>query len=102
MTNLTVWVLILPLLGFIILGLFGKAMPRPGVLTIAWGASGLAFVFAAVGFLSMLNVTPDAARINDQVLYTWVNSGVVGQGVLNNNIPLNISFGLLLDPLSAT
>jgi len=102
MTNLTVWVLLLPLLGFIFLGLFGKALPRPGVLTIAWGASGLAFVFAAVGFLSMLHVTPDSARMSDQVIYTWVNSGTVGTGVLTNNVPLNISFGLLLDPLSAT
>ena len=30
MTNLTVWVLALPLLGFIILGLAGRAMARPG------------------------------------------------------------------------
>ncbi|HEU5375586.1 MAG TPA: NADH-quinone oxidoreductase subunit L [Ktedonobacteraceae bacterium] len=102
MTNLTVWVLLLPLLGFILLGLFGKGMPRSAILTIAWGASGLAFLFAAIGFLSMLRTPPGAARISDQVLYVWVNSGSVAAGVLHNNIPLNISFGLLLDPLSAT
>src|SRR5581483_8109999 len=38
----------------------------------------------------------------DQVIYTWINSGTVATGVLSNNVPLNISFGLLLDPLSAT
>src|SRR5581483_147424 len=38
----------------------------------------------------------------DQVIYTWINSGTVATGVLSNNIPLNISFGLLFDPLSAT
>ena len=102
MTNLTLWVLLLPLLGFILLGLFGKALPRPAILSIAWGASGLAFLFALVGFLSMLQTTPDAARMSDQIIYTWVNSGTVATGVLSNNIPLNISFGLLLDPLSAT
>lgn len=102
MTNLTVWVLVLPLLGFVLLGLFGKALPRPAILSIAWGASGLAFLFALIGFLSMLQTTPDAARLSDQVSFTWVNSGTVATGLLSNNIPLNISFGLLLDPLSAT
>ncbi len=71
MINLTLWVLLLPLLGFILLGLFGKTMSRPVILTIAWGASGLAFLFAAISFLSMTHTTPDAARISDQVLYTW-------------------------------
>ncbi|HEX7736651.1 MAG TPA: NADH-quinone oxidoreductase subunit L [Ktedonobacteraceae bacterium] len=102
MTNLTEWVLILPLLGFVLLGLFGRMLPRPAILTIAWGASGLAFLFALVGFLSMLQTTPDSARMADQVIYTWVNSGTVATGVLTNNVPLNINFGLLLDPLSAT
>jgi NADH-quinone oxidoreductase subunit L len=101
MINLTVWVLVLPLLGFILLGLFGKAMPRPAVLTIAWGASFLAFLFAAIGFLSMLH-TPAASRVNDAVLYTWMSSGAVGTGVLSNNAVLTLNFGLLLDPLSAT
>jgi NADH-quinone oxidoreductase subunit L len=102
MTNLTVWVLVFPLLGFLLLGLFGKAMPRPAILTIAWGASGLALFFAALGFLSLLVTRPDAARISDQVIYTWVNSGAVATGVLSNNTPLTINLGLLLDPLSAT
>jgi NADH-quinone oxidoreductase subunit L len=102
MTNLTVWVLLLPLLGFILLGLFGKALPRPAILTIAWGASGLAFFFALIGFLSMLQTTPDAARFSDAVLYSWVNSGGVASGILTSNITLNVSLGLLLDPLSAT
>src|SRR5579875_2636017 len=100
MINLTVWVLVLPLLGFILLGLFGKAMPRPAVLTIAWGASFLAFLFAAIGFLSMLH-TPAASRVNDAVLYTWMSSGAVGTGVLSNNAVLTLNFGLLYDPLSA-
>jgi NADH-quinone oxidoreductase subunit L len=102
MTNLTIWVLLLPLLGFILLGFFGKALPRPAVLSIAWGASGLAFLFALVGFLSMLQTTPDASRLSDQIIFTWVNSGTAATGVLSNNLPLNINLGLLLDPLSAT
>jgi NADH-quinone oxidoreductase subunit L len=102
MANLTLWVLILPLLGFILLGFFGKIIPRPLILIIAWGMSGLAFLFATIGFFSMLHTVPDAARLSDQVLYTWTNSGSFGVGLLNNNLDLNISFGLLFDPLSAT
>ncbi len=90
MTNLSAWVLLMPLLGFIILGLTGRAMSRQVILTVAWGACGLAFLFAAISFFSMLG-TPEAARTSDQVLYTWVASS-----------DFQVSFGLLLDPLSAT
>ena len=102
MTNLTEWVLFLPLLGFVLLGIFGKGMSRLAVLVIAWGAAGLAFLFAAISFLSMLQTPAGTARLSDLVLYTWANTGSVATGVLPNAVPLNISFGLLLDPLSAT
>ena len=97
MTNLTVFVLLLPLLGFIILGLTGRVMTRTAILTVALGACGLAFLFAAISFLSMLGTTPVTARLSDQVLYTWMSSGTT-----TGTSPLVISFGLLFDPLSAT
>src|SRR6266436_2438766 len=97
MTNLTAWVLLMPLLGFIILGLTGRVMSRTLILVVALGACGLAFFFAALSFFSMLATTPVSARFSDQVLYTWVNSGVT-----TGANPLTISFGLLFDPLSAT
>lgn len=97
MTNLTLWVLLMPLFGFIILGILGRVMSRRGILAVALGASGLAFIFAAISFFSMLGTTPASARFSDQVFYTWVNSGVT-VGIA----PLSISFGLLFDPLSAT
>jgi NADH-quinone oxidoreductase subunit L len=96
MTNLTIWVLLMPLLGFIILGLIGRALPHRGILAIALGTSGLAFVFAAISFFSMLGTTPVSARLSDQVFYTWISSGTT-VGIA----PLSISFGLLFDPLSA-
>src|SRR5579875_2687411 len=96
MTNLTLYVLLLPLLGFIILGLVGRAMRRSAILTVALGACGLAFLFAAISFFSMLATSPVTARFSDQLLYTWVSSGTT-TGVS----PLVISFGLLFDPLSA-
>src|SRR6266702_5655102 len=76
MTNLTIWVLLMPLLGFIILGLIGRALPHRAILAVALGATGLAFLFTAISFLSMLGTTPTSARLSDQVFYTWINSGV--------------------------
>src|SRR5438309_2898245 len=90
MTNLTAGVLLFPLLGFVILGVTGSALPRRMILAVAWGACGLAFLLATISFFSMLG-TPEAARTSDQVLYTWVVSG-----------DFQLSFGLLFDPLSAT
>ncbi|HEY6407811.1 MAG TPA: NADH-quinone oxidoreductase subunit L, partial [Ktedonobacteraceae bacterium] len=90
MTNLTVWVLLLPLFGFVILGVIGSALTNRAILTVAWGACGLAFLFATISFFSMLG-TPVAERTSDQVIYTWVVSG-----------DFQLSFGLLFDPLSAT
>src|SRR5437764_4148427 len=96
MTNLTIWVLLMPLLGFIILGLIGRALPHRAILAVALGASGLAFLFTAISFFSMLGTTPASARLSDQVFYMWISSGTtVGAS------PLTISFGLLFDPLSA-
>ncbi len=91
MTNLSIWVLILPLLGFIILGILGRSLSRTTILAIAWGACSLAFVCAAISFLSMLGTTPDSARVADTTVYTWVASGT-----------FQLNFGLLYDPLSAT
>ncbi len=95
MTNLSLLALLLPLLGFIILGILGRSLSRSTILGIAWGACGLAFVCAAISFLSMLGTTPGSARIVDQTVYTWVASGSGTHG-------LQINFGLLYDPLSAT
>jgi len=97
MLNVSIWVLLPPLLGFIILGLAGRAMSRAAVLTVAWGACGLAFFFAVIGFFSVLGTPSLSEASRDQVIYTWVASGVT-----SGTTPLIINFGLLLDQLSAT
>ncbi len=91
MTNLSLGVLLLPLLGFIVLGVAGRTMSRTLIITVAWLACGLAFLLAVISFISMTGTTPNSARIVDQTVYTWVSSG-----------SFQLSFGLLLDPLSAT
>ena len=95
MANLSLWVLLFPLLGFIILGLSGRFIQRSAVLAMAWGACGLAFLFAVINFFSMLG-TPVSGRISDQVTFNWLTSGI------GNGPSLTISFGQYLDPLSIT
>src|SRR6266498_4650413 len=90
MTNLTLWVLLPPLVGFIILGVIGRLLPRGGILAIGWGACGLAFLFAVFDFFSVLG-TSASGRTNDIVIYNWITSGT-----------FRVDFGLLLDPLTAT
>src|SRR6266536_4443054 len=90
MTNLSLWVLLPPLVGFIILGVIGRLLPRGGILAIGWGACGLAFLFAVFDFFSVLGA-PASGRTNDLVIYNWITSGT-----------FRVDFGLLLDPLTAT
>ena len=62
MTNLTVLVLLAPLLGFVILGVAGSALTNRAIITVAWGGCGLAFLCQCpTGTLSIL-LTSTAAR----------------------------------------
>jgi NADH-quinone oxidoreductase subunit L len=91
MTNFSLWVLLPPLLGFIILGVLGRLMPRGGILAIGWGACGLAFLFAIFDFFSVLNAPASSGHASDLVIYNWMTAG-----------SFKLDFGLLLDPLTAT
>jgi NADH-quinone oxidoreductase subunit L len=95
MSNLSLWVLLPPLLGFIILGLVGKFMSRSGILTVAWGACGLAFLVALLNFVSITSTPNGPQRISDIAVYSWITSGVGGTA-------FRLDFGLLYDPLTAT
>ncbi len=99
MTNLTVWILALPLFGFVVLSLAGRILARPGVLTVALGTTGIAFLLAFISFLSIRGAPPSSPTAGDQVIYTWISSGVVGAGP--GATPFTLNFGLLYDPLSA-
>ncbi|HTI13643.1 MAG TPA: NADH-quinone oxidoreductase subunit L [Dictyobacter sp.] len=88
MLNLSFWVLLIPLLGFIILGLAGRFMHRTIILTIGWGACGLSFLLSVINFFAMLS-TPAAARLSIDVPFTWISAG-----------SFQVSFGQYLDPLT--
>jgi len=89
MLNLTPFILLAPLVGFVILGVFGRALPRMGIAVIGCGSILVAFVLAIMDLASMLGVAP-AQRVSDSTLWTWISAGT-----------LHVSFGLLSDPLSA-
>ncbi len=84
-----VWLIpILPLIGFLINGLFGKRFSEKAIGWIAAGAVGAAFVLAVSIFFEIISM-PAASRSVQTIVYTWILSG-----------DLNISFGFLVDPLS--
>ncbi|HEU5349097.1 MAG TPA: NADH-quinone oxidoreductase subunit L [Ktedonobacterales bacterium] len=89
MLNLTPFILLLPLAGFVVLGLFGRVLPRVAISLIGCGVVLVAFLLAVADFIAMLGVAPDA-RFSDVLPWTWVTTG-----------GLTIPFGLLSDPLSA-
>jgi NADH-quinone oxidoreductase subunit L len=88
MQNFAPLILLLPLAGFVVLGLFGRALPRMAISLVACGTVLAAFVLAVVNFAGLVNGTLKQQDIPQW--WTWATSGA-----------LRIDFGLLLDPLSA-
>ena len=82
-------IVLLPLLGFAINGLFGAKMKKPLPGYIATTAVLGAFVVALLRVLDLRNLPEDARRVSETA-YTWLQVG---------NFKVDISF--LLDPLSA-
>ena len=89
MINLTPYMLLAPLAGFALLGLFGRSLHRVAISLIGCGTVAFAFALAIADFVSMLG-QPVAGRSGEVTLWTWLTSG-----------NLTINFGLLSDPLSA-
>ncbi|MEO7000499.1 MAG: NADH-quinone oxidoreductase subunit L, partial [Ktedonobacterales bacterium] len=89
MLNLTPYILLAPLVGFIVLGLFGRSLSRAAISLIGCGVVAVSFVLAVADFVSMLGQSA-AGRSGDVTIWTWLTSG-----------NLTITFGLLSDQLSA-
>jgi NADH-quinone oxidoreductase subunit L len=87
--NLTPFILLAPLVGFLALGLFGRALPRLVISLVGCGTVLVAFGLAIADFIYLLG-QPAAYRTVDSAYFTWISAG-----------GLHISFGLLNDPLSA-
>lgn len=80
---------LLPLVGFLINGLFLNRLPKLVVSIIGCGSVGLAFLIS-VGLFFSLKGMPADARVMHQVIAPWIQSG-----------DFLVNLGLMLDPLSA-
>ena len=68
------WVPLLILLGFIINGLFGKALGKRAVTWVGCGVVGLSFLLS-LGILQTLLSLPVESRHFEKILYTWISAG---------------------------
>ena len=86
-----IWIVpALPLLGAVVLLLFGKRIGEPIAGWIATSLVGLAFVASVVMFFAMLEL-PHEVRVNIVNLYTWLPAG-----------RLHVDMGFYADTLSVT
>lgn len=82
-------IILAPLVGAIILGLFGKRMSEGMIGTIASSTVLVSAIFAFLAFFQNLHALENGERIT-QYLFTWISVG-----------NFRADFALLLDPLSA-
>ncbi len=80
---------LLPLLGFLINGLFRNQLSKGAVQAIAVGSVALSFLLSVLQFVKLLGLDAEH-RVIEQVLFSWIPVG---------SLHLDIAF--LLDPLSA-
>jgi NADH-quinone oxidoreductase subunit L len=86
-----VWIVpALPLLGSVVLLLFGKRMREPIGGWVATGLLALAFAWSVVMFVAMIQL-PSDARVNVVNVWTWLPAG-----------QLRVNMGFYADPLSIT
>ncbi len=87
--NIVRYILIFPMLGFLVNGLIGHRLGNKAVGWIANITVLLSLSISVYLFLQLLSLPPNGRLITDTV-YTWINSG-----------SLNIDFKLMVDPLTA-
>lgn len=87
MIKLIALIPLLPLIGFLITGLFGKKMSKGLVGFVACGSVLGAFIISLLVFLQVRSAESHSITVN---LFDWISSG-----------KLNVPFSFLVDPLSA-
>jgi NADH-quinone oxidoreductase subunit L len=95
-----IWAIpLIPAVGFVINGLFGKKMPKPAVAAIAAGAVLIAF-FISAGAVFQLAQLPEGTRTHEVVVYEWINAGSITAGT-GDTARFVVDWGFQLDPLSS-
>ncbi len=87
--NIVRYILLFPLLGFLINGIAGKKMSHKAVGLVANTAVFLSFATVVYLFLTLIS-QPENARLITDTVYTWISSG-----------SLTIDFKLMIDPLTS-
>lgn len=89
--TLLIWIILLPLVGSLIIGLSGTALKKTGVSVIACGVVAAAFVMSLLVFLEVLAAyRADAVSSFTQPLFEWFRT---------DRFEINLS--LMVDPLSS-
>ena len=89
MLNLVGLILLFPIIGTAINGLFGKRLKKETVGYVACGSIGLSFFISVLVFCGLLLLPPDA-RLFEKQLFSWIESG-----------SFKAAAGLQVDPLSS-
>ncbi len=95
---------LIPLVGVIINGLFGRRIKSEKVVALIACATIFTSFILSVGAVAGLAQLPAEERHVEIVLYDWIPSGVVhltDDALHEETAIFNIPFGFLLDPLSA-
>src|SRR5688572_29115463 len=97
-----IWLIpVLPAIGALINGLFGKRFPKTIVHTIACGTVFLSLLLSVV---CIAELTQLETKVFEKNIFSWVPGGSVPKTLgpeAGAPAELNIPFGFLLDPLSA-
>lgn len=86
--NLAPYIALFPLIGFLVMGLGRRKLPRSWVGPFASGTILLSFITAVIVFLDLLDLPPDARSVK-QVLFNWITVG-----------HFSVDVAILVDPLS--
>ncbi|MCF6150360.1 MAG: NADH-quinone oxidoreductase subunit L [Candidatus Kuenenia sp.] len=89
MLNLVALILLFPLIGSAMNGLFGRRLRKESIGYIACGAIGLSFFISVLVFIGLLLLPPEE-RIFEKHLFSWIQSG-----------SFNAAVGFQVDPLSS-
>ena len=99
MTDLFWLIPLIPGLGAIINGLFGKGFSKPVVNTVGVGSVVLAFLLAVVCFLGIFVGGAGAVEVREQVLFSWIPG--MGVPMVDGTYgTLNVAWEYRLDSLS--
>ena len=91
MTYAAVWMILLPLAGFLALVAFGRKLGEPGAGYLGTAAIAGSFVAAIITFFGLMSTPRGEKREVTQHLFSWIHAG-----------GFKVAAGLLIDPLSIT